>query len=116
MKKKLTLLMALLLTLASCSTATTGGEETTPTASPTTPDPAVTEETEDPDARIDSGLEPADFEGYQFHIFIHNTITNDFAAEEMTGQPAHGDRRAIDDCSKPDHPMSSLFHPVRRAR
>ncbi|MBR4896700.1 MAG: extracellular solute-binding protein, partial [Clostridia bacterium] len=46
-----------------------------------------TEETADPDARLDSGLPDADYGGYKFNIYIHNTITNDFEAEELTGEP-----------------------------
>ncbi|MBE6725241.1 MAG: hypothetical protein E7576_08645 [Ruminococcaceae bacterium] len=87
MKKRLIpALLALLLAAASCSTATVTEEETAQTQTPTAEIP-VEAETEDPNARLDSGLPEADFEGYEFHIFIHNTITNDFAAEEMTGEP-----------------------------
>ncbi len=93
MKQKFTLVLAilmLLLPLASCSETT---NEEDPAAAPAVEaDPAAidaAEETEDPNARIDSGLPSADFGGYTFNIYIHNTITNDFQAEEMTGEPVN---------------------------
>ncbi len=86
MKKKLSLVFLALL-LASCSTTTVVDEETTAQAGTPSADAVDPAETEDPDARLDSGLPEADYEGYQFHIFIHNTITNDFEAEEITGEP-----------------------------
>ena len=44
-------------------------------------------ETEPVDVRLDSGLTDADFGGYKFNIMVHNTITNDFSAEEINGEP-----------------------------
>ena len=93
MKKNLALFLALLmltLPLVSCSNTTNKeDEEQTPvtTADPTAA--AEPEETDDPSARIDSGLAPADYDAYTFNIFIHNTITNDFEAEEITGEPVN---------------------------
>ncbi|MBQ3814849.1 MAG: hypothetical protein II836_02235 [Clostridia bacterium] len=93
MKKNLALILALLmllLPLASCSETT---NEEDPAAAPAVEaDPAAVdgaEETEDPNARIESGLPSADYGGYTFNIYIHNTITNDFQAEEMTGEPVN---------------------------
>ena len=93
MKKNLALFLALLmltLPLVSCSNTTNKeDEEQTPV---TTADPSAAaepEETDDPNARIDSGLTPADYDAYTFNIFIHNTITNDFEAEEITGEPVN---------------------------
>ena len=87
MKKRLPIaLLALLLAAASCSTTTSQEENETQTAAPSA-DVTEPEETEDPDARLDSGLAEVDYDGYQFNIFIHNTITNDFEAEEVTGEP-----------------------------
>ena len=91
MKKKISLLLAMLLlagAFASCS-ETTNTEETanTPSAEPETAD--IASEEPDPDARLDSGLPDADFNGALYNIYIHSTITNDFEAEEMTGEPVN---------------------------
>ena len=93
MKQKLALFLALLmlaLPLFSCSN-TTNKEDTAETPAPDAPPSADAEpdETVDPNARIESGLDPADYGGYTFHVFIHNTITNDFEAEEITGEPVN---------------------------
>ena len=93
MKKTIALLLAALMlagSLASCS-ETTNTEDPAPTPTADADPTAVTEEeeTEDPNARIESGLEAADFGGYTFQIYIHNTITNDFEAEEITGEPVN---------------------------
>ncbi|MBR4896563.1 MAG: hypothetical protein IKZ41_09045 [Clostridia bacterium] len=93
MKKYLALFLALLLlalSLFSCSNTTNKEDEEqtpVPTADPSAA--AEPEETDDPNARIDSGLAPADYDAYTFNIFIHNTITNDFEAEEITGEPVN---------------------------
>ncbi|MBR5679083.1 MAG: hypothetical protein IKX19_00390 [Clostridia bacterium] len=93
MKKNLALFLALLmltLPLVSCSNTTNKEDEEqtpVPTADPSAA--AEPEETDDPNARIDSGLAPADYDAYTFNIFIHNTITNDFEAEEITGEPVN---------------------------
>ncbi len=90
MKKALCLILSLLLLavpLFSCSN-TTAEEETSETPVATVdPSAQEPEDEADPEARLDSGLPEADYEGYEFHIFIHNTITNDFEAEEITGEP-----------------------------
>jgi len=93
MKKTIALLLAALMlagSLASCS-ETTNTEDPAPTPTADADPTVVTEEeeTEDPNARIESGLEAADFGGYTFQIYIHNTITNDFEAEEITGEPVN---------------------------
>ncbi len=89
MKRTIALLLVLLMaggSLLSCSEATS--DETTDTASaPTADGEAAVEETVDPNARLDSGLGTADYEGYNFNIFVHNTIYNDWNAEEVTGEP-----------------------------
>ena len=90
LRRILSLILALILPLsflAACSDATS--EDETAAAPSSDPNPAVTdtEETADPDARLDSGLPDADYGGYKFNIYIHNTITNDFEAEELTGEP-----------------------------
>lgn len=88
MKRTLALLLVLLMagsTMLSCSDAT--GEETTDQTTPdVSSDVTVEEETADPNARLDSGLGKADYEGYAFNIFVHNTIYNDWDAEEITGE------------------------------
>ena len=93
MKKNLALVLAILLLalpLFSCSNTTNKEEdEQAPVTTADLSAVAEPEETEDPNARIDSGLAPADYGGYTFNIFIHNTITNDFEAEEITGEPVN---------------------------
>ncbi len=90
MKKIIALMLVLLMagsSLLSCSDATS--EETTDAASsaPTADGEVAAEEVADPNARLDSGLEAMDYEGYNFNIFVHNTIYNDWNAEEVTGEP-----------------------------
>ena len=92
MKRKLSLILALLIlasSVASCSNNSENADETTENTSTTNVENAAesTEETVDENARLDSGLGAADYEGYTFHIFVHNTVTNDFDAEEITGEP-----------------------------
>ena len=91
MKKTIALLLALLMTvgtLISCSETTNTDETTSSTPSGTTETtPSGEEETVDPDARLDSGLDEANWGGATYNIFIHNTITNDWEAEEITGEP-----------------------------
>lgn len=88
MKRNLSLILALLMLVStvSCANSENNGDETTADTSENAAD-TLTEETEDPNARLDSGLGSADYEGYNFHIFVHNTITNDFNAEDITGEP-----------------------------
>ena len=90
MKKIIALMLVLLMagsSLLSCSDATS--EETTDAASsaPTADGEVAAEEVADPNARLDSGLAGMDYEGYNFNIFVHNTIYNDWNAEEVTGEP-----------------------------
>ena len=92
MKKIISLLLALLLSagmLAACSNTTVDEETTQTPQTANDPNVDVTEEVPEEDVRLESGLPDANFEGYDFHIFIHNTITNDFAAEEITGEPVN---------------------------
>lgn len=89
MKRRISLLLALLMLggqLIACSEATADETETAaPTADPSA-DSAV-EEVSTETERLDDGLEDADFDGYQYNIFIHATIKNDFLGEEITGEP-----------------------------
>lgn len=90
MKRKLSLLLAMLMLASTAVSCADSGDEAGETKAPTTTPSANTEtpeETADPNARLDSGLDKADFGGYTFNIFVHNTITNDFDAEEITGEP-----------------------------
>lgn len=89
MKRTIALLLVLLMagsSLLSCSDAT--DEENPKTVNPDASSDTVVseEETADPNARLDSGLGSADYEGYAFNIFVHNTIYNDWDAEEITGE------------------------------
>lgn len=89
MKKIIALMLVLLMagsSMLSCSDATS--DETTDAAStPTADGETVAEEAADPNARLDSGLEAKDYEGYNFNIFVHNASYNDWNAEEITGEP-----------------------------
>lgn len=89
MKRKLSLILALLIlaSTVSCANSENNSEETTPSDTSNTAADTVAEETADPNARLDSGLGSANFDGYNFNIFVHNTITNDFDAEDITGEP-----------------------------
>ena len=90
LRRILSLILALILPLSFLAACSDAASEDETTAAPSSdPNPAVTdtEETADPDARLDSGLPDADYGGYKFNIYIHNTITNDFEAEELTGEP-----------------------------
>ncbi len=87
-KKIITLILALLMLssgLISCSE--TSSSEITPASTPSSEETVAVEETADSDARLDSGLGAADYDGYAFHIFVHNTIYNDWDADEITGEP-----------------------------
>ena len=89
MKKAIALMLVLLMAGGSMlSCAEGGGDETTDTTQTPTSDneTVVEEETADPNARLDSGLGTADYEGYSFNIFVHNTVHNDWDAEEITGE------------------------------
>ena len=93
-KKNLALLLALLMLgsqFASCSESTDNAD--TDAAGTTAPDAAdattpVEEETVDPNARVDDGLEDGvTFDGYTYNIFQHTAVYKDFQAEEITGEP-----------------------------
>ncbi len=89
MKKTIALLLVLLMagsSMLACSD-TTSDDPADTTNTPTADGETVAEETADPNARLDSGLAPVDYEGYNFNIFVHNTIYNDWDAEEVTGEP-----------------------------
>ena len=92
MKRNLALILALLMLSSSavaCSNNGGNSDETKGGTAETTGGATAesTEETEDPNARLDSGLDKADFDGYTFHIFVHDQVTNDFDAEDITGEP-----------------------------
>ncbi|MGN1346970.1 MAG: hypothetical protein ACI4V1_09295 [Eubacteriales bacterium] len=94
MKRTLALLLVLLMagsSLLSCANHAGDSDETTADTSAPTANPVETtaEETTDPNARIPSGLEAVDYDGYSFNIFVHNTIYNDWNAEEITGEPVN---------------------------
>lgn len=89
MKRIIALMLVLLMagsSLLSCSDATSEDPAGT-TNAPTADGETVVEEVVDPNARLDSGLGTVDYEGYNFNIFVHNTIYNDWNAEEVTGEP-----------------------------
>ena len=86
MKKRISLLLALLMLgaqMIACSEATSQETETTATSV----NPIAESEVETETERLDSGLEPANFDGYGYNIYIHATIKNDFLGEEITGEP-----------------------------
>lgn len=88
-KRTLSLILAALMlagSMTACSDTTNpeAEAESSPSADTET---VVPEEETDPNARIESGLAEADFDGYAYHVFVHNTIHNDFDAEEITGEP-----------------------------
>ena len=92
MKRNLALILALLMLSSSavaCSNNGGNSDETKGGTAETTGGATAesTEETEDPNARLESGLGTADYEGYTFHIFVHDQVTNDFDAEDITGEP-----------------------------
>ena len=92
MKRNLALILALLMLSSSavaCSNNGGNSDETKGGTAETTGGATAesTEETEDPNARLESGLDKADYEGYTFHIFVHDQVTNDFEAEDITGEP-----------------------------
>lgn len=88
MKKRLSLILAALMAASALCACGDGSDGAKP-AQTTAPSGGETaaEETEPEDVRLESGLPDMDFGGYEFHIMIHNTITNDFKAEELTGEP-----------------------------
>lgn len=49
---------------------------------------AAAEETavEPVETEITSGLDPADFDGYKFHIYRHDQVYDDFRAEDLNGE------------------------------
>ncbi len=91
MKRNFALILAMLMlssTLAACSETGDNNDNTKPsTESENVVADSVEEANEDPDARLDSGLEDADFEGYTFNIFRHSAVYDDFDAEDFTGEP-----------------------------
>ncbi len=91
MKRNLSLILALLMLASSvvaCSNKSENADtETKADATNVSEATETAEETKDENARLDSGLGTADYEGYTFHIFVHNAVTNDFEAEEITGEP-----------------------------
>ncbi|MBE6710437.1 MAG: hypothetical protein E7579_04885 [Ruminococcaceae bacterium] len=89
MKKAIALMLVLLMagsSMIACSD-TTSDETTDAANTPTADGETVAEETADPNARLDSGLGEVDYEGYNFNIFVHSAISNDWNAEEVTGEP-----------------------------
>lgn len=92
MKRTIALMLVLLMagsTLLSCSDTTSDETTANDVNTPTADGETAAEETADPNARVDSGLAAADYEGYNFNIFVHNTIYNDWNAEEVTGEPVN---------------------------
>lgn len=91
MKKALCLILALLMVsanFAACSESGTNTDEKNGIAQTgTDANIPAEEENENSDERLDSGLGDANWDGYSFNIFTHNTITNDWDAEEITGEP-----------------------------
>jgi len=92
MKKSLALLLALLMLssqFAACSESTENADTDASTTAPDAADAtAATEETVDPNARVDDGLEDGvTYDGYTFNIFQHTAVYKDFQAEEITGEP-----------------------------
>ncbi len=90
MKRNLAIILALLMlssSLAACSDAGTNTDETKGSTDTST---SVAESGDDADSeteKLDSGLEDADFEGYTFNIFRHSAVSDDFDAEDFTGEP-----------------------------
>ena len=88
MKKSISLIIALLMLsgqIMACSQATVDEADNSAAAPNPSTDASDTVSAETD--RLDDGLEDADFDGYQYNIFIHATITNDFLGEEITGEP-----------------------------
>ena len=95
MKRRIAFLLALLILAGSftaCSESTENAETTASTSDTASADAVAanteTEETADPNARVDSGLEAGlSYDGYTFNIFQHSQLYTDFSAEELTGEP-----------------------------
>ncbi len=91
MKRNLALILALLMlssSLVACSDKGTNNEETKGTTETiANASEESTEETENPNARLDSGLPDVNYNGYTFNIFCHSECPLDFDAEDFTGEP-----------------------------
>jgi len=92
-KKSLAMLLVLLMLgsqFAACSESTENADTTgQTTADPNSADATESvEETADPNARLDDGLEDGvTFDGHSYNIFQHSAVYKDFQAEEITGEP-----------------------------
>ena len=92
-KKSIAMLLVLLMLgsqFAACSESTENADTTgQATADPNSADATESvEETADPNARLDDGLEDGvTFDGHNYNIFQHSAVYKDFYAEEITGEP-----------------------------